>query len=112
MKNILYFILQFFSIIQPFDIGKIENSTISKEINRDMIIINKTNEIEHSTESLVSGATREPSRNSSTDRKEMVTHNDCRECPNNRNHPFSITNSAKPVAEIGFKLLSLLFNIA
>ena len=122
MRNIPYFILQCFSIIQPFDIGEIENSTLLEEINRDafIIITNKTNEIEHSNESLVSGTTPdsmspEPSRNSSTTSQKMVTHYHCRdsgECPYIKGHsPFFITDSARQVAGITFELYVLIFNI-
>ena len=117
MRNIPYFILQCFSIIQPFDIGEIENSTLSEEINREafIIITNKTNEIEHSNESLVSRTTPQPSRNSSTTSQKMVTHYHCRdsgECPYIKGHsPFFLTDSAKQVAGILFALYVLILNI-
>ena len=115
MRNIPYFILQFFSIIQPLDIGEIEHSSQPGEINRDafMIIINKTNENECLNESLVSRTTPEPSRYSSTTSQEMVTHYHCRdsgECPYIRGY-FSITDSAKQIAGIAFELYVLIFNI-
>ena len=117
MRNISYFILQCFSIIQPFAKGEIENSTLSEDINREVFIIitNKTNEIEHSNESLVSRTTPEPSRNSSTTSQKMVTHYHCRdsgECPYIKGHsPFFLTDSAKQVAGITFELYVLIFNI-
>ena len=114
MRYISYFILQFFSIIQPC------LQLPPEEINRDtfIIITNKTNEIEHSNENLVSRTTPEPSRNSSTTSRKMITHYHCRdsgECPYQKSFSINVTDrlsdNAKQVAGITFALYLLIFNI-
>ena len=109
MKNIQYFILHFYLIIQSFAIGQIENSTHSIDEKWDKLgILGLGDPIIQ-----ISRPTPEPTRNSSTNSQEIGTMSgNCRECPCIRGtcYFYTSTDSAKQVAGITFGLYVLLLN--
>ena len=101
MKNIQHLILYFCSIIQSFAIDKIENSTISEEINRDTFI-NKTllNSLDRSNLIQISSITPEPTQECFT------LSGGCPGCPNIKTER-GIYYRSKQLTEMSFKLVVL-----
>ena len=117
MKNLLFFILKFSSIVQlfesKFNTSHIEESANYEEINQD-VLSNESNETKKD-ESHLFNTTPEPSLNSSRSTLKMITqktHYFCREshlCPDTKGTgSYRINNRA---GQIALKLFALLFNI-